>query len=258
MSFLTPSPVASRGPRPWGGVVALGAGARFLASRRDCWFAAAVPCACLGLIALPLCWLAVSRASPWLADWLMPEATRWYAVGAHALVRWAAAALGVYVGFWLAWLLAPPLSAPALEHLVRVQESALGAPPRPRRGLWFELWCGLEAQAGALLVALPLWLLYWVLGALLPGAALLLLPLQWLPLALGLAWSLLDYPLTLRGVGLRARARLLMAHPAAILGFGASFALATLIPGMALLLLPAGVVGATRLAVRLLPEAAEH
>jgi CysZ protein len=208
------------------------------------------------LIAVPLCWLAVTRLGPALADWLLPEATAWYAAAARAAVRWGASLLGAYLGLWAALLLAPPLSAPALEHLVRAQEMALGLPPRPSRGVWFELWCGVEAQVGALLVALPAWLLLWILGALLPALAPVLLPLQVFPLALGLAWSLLDYPLTLRGVRLRARSRLLLAHPGPILGFGAAFALVTVIPGAALLLLPVGVIGATRLVARLLPEAA--
>jgi hypothetical protein len=53
----------------------------------------------------------------------------------------------------------------------------------------------------------------------------------------------------------RARFALLRARPAPILGFGLCFALATWIPGAALVLLPAGVVAATRLAWRLLPAA---
>lgn len=252
--MATSSPSASRPPRLWDGVLALGGGLRFLVSRRDCWFAAAVPCVVVFLIAVPLCWLAIARLGPGLADWLLPDATRWYAVGARAAVRWGASALGAYLGLWAALLLAPPLSAPALEHLVRAQETALGLPPRPSRGVWFELWCGVEAQAGALLVALPVWLSLWGLGLLVPPLTPVLLPLQVFPLALGLAWSLLDYPLTLRGVRLRARARLLLAQPGPILGFGAAFALVTVVPGAALLLLPAGVVGATRLVVRLLPE----
>jgi uncharacterized protein involved in cysteine biosynthesis len=86
-----------------------------------------------------------------------------------------------------------------------------------------------------------------------PGAALVLLPLQSVPLALGLAWNLLDYPLTVRGVRARERFALLRQHPAPILGFGLCMAAATCIPGAALLLQPAGVVGATRLAWGLIP-----
>ncbi len=244
----------SRPPSFWEGARALRAGLAFVGSRRDLWFAAAVPCLLVALVGLPLCWLAIGRAGPWLADWLLPGATTWYAVGAHVLVRWVASALGAYLAFWVALLAAPVLSAPALEHLVRAREVALGVPSRPSRGFLFELACGLEAQVGALLLVLPLWLACWLLSALVPGAALLLLPLQVLPLALGFAWNLLDYPLTLRGVRMRARFALLRQRPAPILGFGLVFAVATWIPGAALVLLPAGVVAATGLAWRLLPD----
>jgi hypothetical protein len=52
---------------------------------------------------------------------------------------------------------------------------------------------------------------------------------------------------------MRARARLsLMGENVfAVLGFGAAFAAASIVPGAALLLLPAGVVGATRLTERM-------
>jgi CysZ protein len=252
--MATSSSSASRPPRLRDGVRALGGGFRFLVSRRDCWFAAAVPCLVVFLIGVPLCWLAIARLGPGLAEWLVPDSIGRYVDAVRAVVRWAASALGAYLGLWVALLLAPPLSAPALEHLVRAQEAALGLPPRPSRGVWFELWCGVEAQAAALLVAVPVWLLLWGLALLVPVLAPMLLPLQVFPLALGLAWSLLDYPLTLRGVRLRSRLRLLLAHPGPILGFGAAFALVTLVPGGALLLLPAGVVGATRLVARLIPE----
>jgi len=204
-------------------------------------------------IALPLVWFAIADVGPWLANWLLPDASSWYAQGAHALARWIASALAIYLSLGIALVSAPVLSAPALEHLVRAQESALGAPERPKHSVWFELRCGLEAQLGALALVLPLWIAYWVVAALLPGAGLLLLPLQALPLSLGLAWNLLDYPLTLRGVRARARLQLLRQRPGPILGLGSSFALVTCIPGAALLLLPVGVVAAARLSFRLLP-----
>lgn len=249
----TPGAAPSAPPSFLDGVRALGVGVRFLRSRRDCWFAAAVPCLVVAAIAVPLSWLAIGRGGPWLADWLLPDTDTWYAVGAHALVRWLGSALGVYLVFWLALLLAPALSAPALEHLVRARELALGLPPRPSRGSWFELWCGLEAQFGALLLVLPLWSIYWLLAALVPAAGVLLLPLQAVPLALGLAWNLLDYPLTLRGIRARQRFALLRRRPAPVLGLGLAFAAVSWIPGAALILLPAGVVGATGLVWRILP-----
>lgn len=242
--------------RFWHGVLALPEGARFIAARPASWPAASVPCLILLLLAVPIAWWAIGDFGPWLSQWLLPETSSWYGQGAHIAVRWLGSALAAYLGLWLSLLVSPTLSAPALEHLVRVQEAALGAPERPRRGFLFELRCGLEAQLGALAISLPLWVVYWTLSALLPGAVLLLLPLQALPLALSLAWNLLDYPLTLRGVRARQRFALLRQRPGPILGFGLCFAALAWIPGVALLLLPAGVVGATRLAWRLLPDSA--
>jgi CysZ protein len=250
-----PGRASSRAPSFRDGARALAAGAHFIVTRRDCWLPSAVPCLVVALVAVPLCVFAIGDVGPWLADKLLPDTASWYARGAHALLRWGASAIAVYAAFWLALLSAPVLSAPALERLVRKQEAALGVPARQARSLWFELWCGLEAQLGALLLSVPLWIVYWLASALLPGAALLLVPLQLLPLALTLAWNLLDYPLTLRGVRARARFALLFRQPAAFLGFSLSLAAVVWIPGAALLLLPAGVVGATRLASRWGPEA---
>lgn len=234
--------------------MALPLGLRFLLGRRRLWPAAATPVLVLLGLLIPLAWWSIASFGPWLSAAIFADPSTWYEQGARVLVRWVSSALAALLGFWLALLLAPVLSAPALEQLVRARESELGGGSRPRHGLWHELKCGLEAQLGGLLLAMPLWLLYWLVGLALPGAALLLLPLHVLPLALGLAWNLLDYPLTLRGIRLRERWALLRQSPGPVLGFGVALAGVTLIPGAALLLLPAGVVGAAQLVWRLLPD----
>jgi CysZ protein len=244
-------------PRPpsfWEGVTALPRGLRFIAQNPRCWPAAATPVLVLLLLAVPVLWWTIGELGPWLSRALFGETHSWYEESARVLVRWLASALTALLGLWLALLLSPALSSPALERLVRAREASLGVAPRAAQGFWFELVCGLRAQLGGLLLALPLWVAYWLAAWLIPGAALLLFPLQALPLALGLAWNLLDYPLTLRGVRVRERWGLLRQHPASILGLGASMALASLIPGAALLLLPAGVVGAAQLSLQLLPD----
>lgn len=234
--------------------MALPRGLRFLVARRRLWPAAATPVLVLLGLLIPLTWWSIGSFGPWLSASIFGEASSWYEEGARVLVRWLSSALAALLGFWLALMLAPVLSAPALEHLVRARENELGGGSRPRHSLWSELKCGLAAQLGGLLLAAPLWLLYWLVGLAVPGAALLLLPLQALPLALGLAWNLLDYPLTLRGIRVRERWRLLRHHPGPVLGFGLALAALTLIPGAALLLLPAGVVGAAQLVWHLLPD----
>lgn len=209
----------------------------------------------LSLSAL-LIWASFDHFGPWLSRTLLPDASSWYGQGAKALLRWLGSALAAYFSFWFALLVSPSLSAPALEHLVRLQEAALDAPARAPSGFWFELRAGFEAQLVALGLLGPAWLATWSLSLLLPALAPLLLPLEGLLLALALAWNLLDYPLTLRGIRARSRLGLLRRHSGPVVGFGLSFALLSWVPGLGLLLLPAGVVGATRLICLILPHEA--
>jgi CysZ protein len=242
-----------RTPGFWQGLRALPDGLRFVMRERKCWGPTVVPCGVVILLAVPLLWFAIGELGPWLAHWLLPDASTWYAAGTRFLVRWLSSAIAAYLALWVAVLSAPALSSPALEYLVRLREADLGVPDRPRLGFWLELRCALEAQLGAIALCVPLWFAGWVAGLIFPGA-LLLLPLQIAPAALGLAWNLLDYPLTLRGVRLRQRWQLLRRHPRPVFGFAACLGAIACIPGAALLLLPAGVVGAAQLSWQLLPE----
>lgn len=242
-------------PGFWQGLRALPDGLRFILGERKCWGPAAVPCGVVILLAVPLLWLAIGEVGPWLAQWLLPDASTWYAAGTRFLVRWLGSAFAAFLALWMAVLTAPALSSPALEYLVRLREADLGVPARPRLGFWLELRCAIEAQWGAIALCVPLWFAGWVAGLIFPGA-LLLLPLQLAPAALGLTWNLLDYPLTLRGVRLGQRWQLLRRHPRPVFGFAVCLGAIACVPGAALLLLPAGVVGAAQLSRQLLPESA--
>jgi CysZ protein len=129
---------------------------------------------------------------------------------------------------------------------VVAQERALGVPERAPLGLLSEIACGVRAQACAALFALPLLTLLWVLDLVLPAAAIVTVPGKFLVAAFALAWNLFDYPLTLRGVRMRDRVRIVRRYKSFSLGFGAAFALLFLLPCCAVLLLPVGVVAATR------------
>ena len=72
-------------------------------------------------------------------------------------------------------------------------------------------------------------------------------PLKLLLGALGVAWGLFDYPLTLRGIGARQRLRFMSQHFAVVLGFGSAFSLVFWLPCFGLLMLPVGVAAATQL-----------
>jgi CysZ protein len=76
-------------------------------------------------------------------------------------------------------------------------------------------------------------------------------PLKLALCALLVAWDLCDYPLSLRGVTLRARVAFARRHALALVGFGACLAVVSLVPFAILLVLPAGVAGAAKLTVLL-------
>jgi CysZ protein len=251
---LPERPLAPQRPTLLDGPRSLYRGARFIATRRATWTIAAVPAAIVLLLTGVLIWLSFDRFGPWLSRALLPEVSTWYGQGAKELLRWLGSAVAAYCSFWLALFVAPSLSAPALEHLVRLQETELEVPERPPSSFWFELRAGLEAQLVALALLGPAWLGVWLISLLLPALGVLLLPIQALLVALALAWNLVDYPLTLRGIRARSRLALLRRHLGPVLGFGLSFAVVSWIPFAGLLLLPAGVVGATRLIWLILPD----
>src|SRR5262245_1831893 len=68
------------------------------------------------------------------------------------LLNYLALALLIVVCWFVAVPLAPPLSAPALEHIVRRVETELGVPERPSLGFFREVICGFRALAGGLVV----------------------------------------------------------------------------------------------------------
>lgn len=243
-----------------GGVAALFEGALFIAQRPRSWPAAAVPLVIAAFIASGLLWISFDWAGPALSQWLLPEAESWYARALKGAVRWIASIVAAYASILLSAILTPPLSAPALEHLVRLQEHELQAPPRPDRGSWFELRAELEAQFVAFALAAPISLAVWVLSLMFPPLLPLLAPIHLALASLVVAWNLLGYPLTLRGVRVRARLAAMRRNALGVLGFGAAFAVLSLVPGAALVMLPAGVVGATRLVHRMQPrvDAAPH
>jgi hypothetical protein len=150
------------------------------------------------------------------------------------------------VAVWLSLVITPPLCAPALERLVRAEEEHLGAPPRPKLSIWVEWGCGAQAQAVSLLGCVSAWGLLTAIDLTLPALAVVTLPLKVLAVSAALAWSLLDYPLTLRGVRAGTRVRLFATQPLAVVSFGLPFACLFWFPFVSVLLLPVGAMAATR------------
>ena len=95
----------------------------------------------------------------------------------------------------------------------------------------------------------PILILLLAIGLFFPPATVVTIPLKFLVCGWMLAWDFFDYPLTMRGLGMRARADWMGRHFLAFTLFGTLWALLTIVPGVVLLLLPMGVAGATYMVV---------
>lgn len=225
----------------------------FIGRHPETWPTALVPAALFVLLSGFAIFAGMRFMTPELFDALgFQTPDTWYATAGQWMVRAAFYLLSIVFGLWIALLATPPLSAPALEHLVALREAALGAPPRPAIGFLREMLCGLRAQLFAFVFATPVLALLWMVKLLIPPAAVVITPLEFLVLSLAVAWNLFDYPLTLRGVGPSARLAFIASHRNATLGFGVAFAVLFMIPCFGIALLPVGVVAATQLVWRAL------
>jgi uncharacterized protein involved in cysteine biosynthesis len=194
---------------------------------------------------------ALFAGRPWFVARL-PEVSGGLArVGESALGYGFALVVSV-AGWFVALALAPLLSAPALEALVRAMEARTGAPPRAELGFFGELACGVRSFVGGALLVLPIFVVLSLVELAFPAAAPVTVPLAGLASVLWVAWSLFDYPLTLRGVGFRERLALVRRHFSCVLGFGVAFALAFWLPCAGIVLLPVGACAATLLVSRIL------
>jgi len=185
-----------------------------------------------------------------LADHALRDlgAGAWATAGIWALrvVFWI---VGLLVAFLFALSLAQPISGFALDAIARRQEIALGGRAWPDQPFVPALLRSLRVTFIALAISLPILALLSVVTLLVPPAAVVTIPLKLAVAGFAITYDFLDYPLGLRGAGVRSRAGFLREHSAAVLGFGLAASAILLIPGVGLLLLPFGVAGATRMVV---------
>ena len=227
---------------------------RFLWRTPGTWSLAAVPVLIHTALSVAAVTLAVLYA-PRLIDGPIAPFTVWLTehVGAWGvgMLRWLLSAALAVFGLVTALWLTPPLSAPALERLILMRERDLGVAPRVGVGLWREFVCALTAQLVGLALIAPVWFVLWSLTLLLPSLAPVTVPLKFLAFAWLMAFSLLDYPLSLRGMPMRERFSLMRRGLFAVFGFGAAMSMLFAIPFLGLFVLPIAVVAATELAVAL-------
>jgi CysZ protein len=222
------------------GVKAFLGGFRMLVGTPRAWPFAAVPV----LVAMGLFFaLAVASSlllSTQIEGWLGTEG--WWV----SLVTVLASLVAIVLSAFFALALAQPASGPALEALSRVTERELGIPEHTPTPFLTDI---ARSTGSALIGAVGGGITFTVLFliGLIPGAVVVTVPLKFVAAAVFIGWDLCDYPLSVRGQPLGARVRFVLSHAPAVLGFSAGVALVALVPCGFLLVLPAGVCGATRL-----------
>lgn len=254
-SPLAPQPLAPRPspeaplapPRPgfFGAATYPFRGLGYLFTTPASWPLAAVPVVVASLIIGALSWLSIAEL-PHLAGALLPDHHGRVMAVVGVALKVAFALAGVVLAIIVGGALAQPLSGPALEALVRRRERDLGLPPRPNSPFLLDVYRSARSAAIGLL-ALPIAFALTLVELLVPGSSVVIIPLKLIVTGVFVSWDLLDYPLSVRGLGMRQRLAFLGEHRAEVLGFGVALAVVFLVPCAQLLLLPAGVVGATQL-----------
>jgi uncharacterized protein involved in cysteine biosynthesis len=229
----------------WRGFSALFGAISTLLRLTRAWPYALVPVVVFLLLEAAIATAAWELLKPWV-DAKLTGDSWWQDKGAE-LLSWVSVGLAAALGLVVSAVLAPPISSPALERIVSVVEDDLGAPPRAPLGFLAEFGCGLRSMLLSSAITLPIIAGLTLLELLVAPTVVVVTPLKLLIGALGVAWGLFDYPLTLRGVGARQRFGFVNRHAGVVLGFGAAFALVFWLPCCGILMLPVGVVAATRL-----------
>jgi CysZ protein len=176
-----------------------------------------------------------------------PQEDAWQTI-AGWLVYLLLVGMALALAVLLALLVTQPLSGFALSRVAEAQERGLvgstaSVSPVRANVLSLQAW----------LVSLPF--VFAIVGPLLiasflfPAAVVVTAPLNLLVGGWLLAWNLVDYPLSNRGLGMRSRFRWVAENFSAFTGFGLFWAFLLPLPGLYLLVLPFGVAGAARLVV---------
>lgn len=228
------------------GVRALFGGLGFVVTTPGVWPWAMVPVVAATALFGGATALAIWGGSELTAHLLDPTQTHVAWSWALKIVLWL---VGIVIGFFIALTLAQPISGFALEAIARRQEVALGGRTWPDVPFTRGLLSSLRVSLTALAISLPILAVLAVITLLFPPASIVTVPLKLIVTGLAAAYDFLDYPFSVRDKPVPHRVDFMRANFWAVLGFGLSAAALLLIPGMALLLLPFGVAGATRMVI---------
>jgi CysZ protein len=235
-------------PRPtfFDGVKCFGAAFAFLLRTPSALPYALVPALLVIVLSAAGLFASFHWVSPLIRD-LLPATESRVGDTAVGVISFVGTVLVATLGALLALSLAPTLAAPALERLVTLTEEEIGAPPRAPLGFVREIVLGLRASFIGFCLFAPVLAILFLSELIFPVSVVATVPIRFAVAALWLAYTMFDYPQSLRGFPIRARLRLLRGALAPTIGYGLTCSLlfwtACAIP----LLLPVGVIAATQL-----------
>ncbi len=230
------------------GFMAAANGIRFIVTTPAVWPLASVPVAIL----LPL-----TCALAWLGIWAAGHATT-MVTGEPGTLWGHFWSWTLYIGLALAALLlallaalalAQPLSGFALAKIVSAQERAITGRATEEAPFLAASYVSLKACLVTLVLTGAAFVPLFFVDLLFPPATIVTVPLRVLIGGWLLAWNFIDYPLSMRGLGLRSRLLWVARHFMPFTTFGLVWMLVLVIPGFYLLVLPMAVAGATTLVV---------
>jgi CysZ protein len=230
------------------GLLAMGGGIGFVAGTPRVWPYAAVPLVMLIVLACGLGGFGLYGAD-WTTRALVgePEST-WGQVGGW-VVEILLFVVAIFLALLLAILLAQPLSGYALEEISLAQERALVGHAAPEISFLGSIILSLRIVVVTLVACVVVYAALFVVELVFPPVLVVTLPLRVMLGGWLIAWNFLDYPLSLHGLGTRARVAWFFRHFWDVTIFGLCWAGLLLIPGIFLVILPMGVAGATQLYV---------
>lgn len=246
-----PHGVSTERPGFRAGLRSLFDGYRYLFRTPDIWPLAMIP-VLVALVLAGVFGVVLVKGALWLVvKYLSRDDTSTYWTIAFVVIKVVAVLLGLVAALFCAFALAKPLSGPALERIVRRVSKDLGAPEWPEPTLVQDVLRSLQSTLVALVFTLPILIPLVVIGLVVPMAAFVTTPLQFVVAALGAAWDFCDYPLSIRGTRVSDRIEFVRRNIRAVVGFGLGLGLLTLLPCSLVIVLPAGVIGAAHLMVTL-------
>lgn len=245
-NLARPAPAA---PKAFDGATSFFAGARFVVLRPASWRLAIVP-ALVAAVTITVLSVVTVLGALHAAHSLASSLGDTWRGAAELLLKILLGALAVLFSAFAGLSLAQPLSGPALDDLAREHEQALGGVARPD-GPWMDSALrGLRVSLTSLAVGLPVLGALAIVDVIAPIAMVVTVPLKFIVAAFLVAWDFCDYPLSQRGLGVRARLSWFRANLSAAFVFGGFAAVTLLVPVAGLFVLPIGVAGATHLVVR--------